>query len=113
MCSTWLPTVLGEITSRSAIALLDRQRATSLSTSTSRAVSPAGPSRRRGTRWPAAASTASTAPPPNPPPPAPPAKRPRLDLGVQLGGRLRGGPGRPVRARLAHGLVGVGGAQHA
>ena len=36
-------------------------RASSLSTSTSRWVSPAGPSRRRATRWPAAPSTASTA----------------------------------------------------
>jgi pimeloyl-ACP methyl ester carboxylesterase len=43
----------------SAIALLDRPRASSRNTSISRAVSPAGPSRRRGTRWPAALSTAS------------------------------------------------------
>ena len=57
----WLPAVFGEITSRAAICLLVRPRATRRRISTSRAVSPAGPSRRRATRWPAAASTASTA----------------------------------------------------
>ena len=44
-----------------AICLLESPRASSRRTSTSRGVSPAGPSRRRGTRWPAAPSTASTA----------------------------------------------------
>ena len=43
MCSTWLPTVLGEMTSRSPISRFDRPRATSLSTSISRAVRPVGP----------------------------------------------------------------------
>ena len=61
MCSAWLPTVFGEIDSRCAISLFESPRASSRSTSTSRGVSPAGPSRRRGTRWPAAPSTASTA----------------------------------------------------
>src|ERR671936_714889 len=59
MCSTWEPAVLGEIVSRSAISLLERPCASSLSTSTSRGVRPAGPSRRRGTRWPAAAQRAA------------------------------------------------------
>src|SRR5919198_1121219 len=45
MCSTWVPAVLGEIVSRSAISLLERPCASSLSTSTSRGVRPAGPSR--------------------------------------------------------------------
>src|SRR5919198_862782 len=47
MCSTWLATVLGEITSSSAISLFESPRASSRSTSTSRCVRPAGPSRRR------------------------------------------------------------------
>src|SRR2546425_935001 len=59
----WLPAVLGEIKSRFAISMLDSPRATSVSTSTSRAVSPDGPERRRGTRWPAAPRTASAASP--------------------------------------------------
>ena len=44
-----------------AICLLDKPSVTSRRTSTSRAVSPAGPSRRRTARCPPAASTASTA----------------------------------------------------
>src|SRR5207247_2041832 len=48
MCSAWLATVFGEITSRSAISLFESPRASSLRTSTSRGVSPAGPSRRHG-----------------------------------------------------------------
>ena len=42
MCSTWLPTVFGEITSRSAISLFESPRASSLSTSTSRCGQPGG-----------------------------------------------------------------------
>ena len=102
MCSTWLATVLGEITSASAIFRLERPRASSFRTSTSRSVRPAGPPRRRGTRWPAAPSTAST---------ASASRRAGLDLGAQLGRRLAGRQRRPVGARLAHGLVGVGGAE--
>src|SRR5436189_111388 len=45
MCSTWLPTVFGVITRASAISLFDMPRATRRSTSTSRAVKPAGPPR--------------------------------------------------------------------
>jgi hypothetical protein len=50
-----LPTVFGEIDSRRAISLFESPRASSRNTSTSRGVSPAGPSRRLTTRWPAAA----------------------------------------------------------
>ena len=98
----WPPSC-GEITSRAAISLLVRPRASSRRTSISRAVSPAGPVRRRDVRWPAAASTAST---------ASASSRPARTSVAQPGG------GRPrrtrlaVRARLAHRLVGVGRGQH-
>ena len=46
--------VFGVITSRPAICLLDRPRASRITASTSRAVSPARASRRRGSRCPAA-----------------------------------------------------------
>ena len=103
MCSTWLPTVFGEITSRSAISLFDSPRASSLSTSTSRGVSPAGPSRRRGTRWPAAPAR-----------PRPPRRRGGRPAPRRAARRRRPPPSaRPVRARLAHRLVGVGRAEDA
>ena len=89
-------TVFGEITSRAAISLFDSPRASSRSTSTSRAVSPAGPSRRRGTRWPAAASTAST---------ASPSRRPASHVGAQLARRprRRTAPGGAAAARASTG----------
>jgi hypothetical protein len=40
MCSMWLPTVFGDITSRWPISLVDRTLAARRSTSTSRAVNP-------------------------------------------------------------------------
>ena len=95
-------TVLGAITSSLAISLLDQPRATSRSTSISRAVRPAGPSRRRPTRWPAANSTAST---------ASPIEASLGDLAPQLGGRGRRRQRGAVRASLAHRLVRVGGAR--
>src|SRR3984957_7900848 len=63
MCSMWLRAVLGEMTRRCAICLLDSPWAASRSTSTSRAVRPAGRSGRRAAwlAWPATDSTASTA----------------------------------------------------
>ncbi len=70
-------------------AWFDRPRATSLSTSTSRAVRPAGPSRRRGTRWPAAPRDGLDRVGVEPA---------GHDLGPQLGGGLGGRARRTVRA---------------
>ena len=53
----WLRAVFGVITSSVAICLFDRPRASRTRTSPSRAVRPATPSRRRGTRWPAGLTT--------------------------------------------------------
>src|SRR6202795_4149741 len=104
MCSAWLATVFGEITNPSAISLLESPRASSLRTSTSRVVRPAGPSRRRGTRWPAAPSTAPT---------APGAWRAALDVGPKLDRGLLGGASRAVGTGLAHRLVRVRGSEDA
>src|SRR4051794_12003721 len=114
MCSTWLPTVFGAITRMSAISLFERPRATRRSTSTSRAVRPAGPPRRRATLWPAGPAAPPRAPGPG-------GAEPRLhrlgveaaglDLAAELRRRLVSRTGRTVRPWLAHRLVGVGCAQ--
>ena len=98
----WLRAVFGEITSRAAISLLDSPRATSRSTSISRAVSPAGPSAAAPDAVPGGGEHGLDRVGVQPP---------GLDLGAQLGGRVLGRERRPMRARLAHRLVGVGGAE--
>jgi hypothetical protein len=63
MRSMWVPAVLGVMFRVRATWRLEAPRAMSVSTSTSRGVSPPGPPRRFLRSWPAAASTASTASP--------------------------------------------------
>ena len=94
----WFPAVFGEMTSRAAISLFDSPCASSRSTSTSRGVSPAGPSRRRWTRCPAAARTAST---------ASASSRPDFASARSAAAASSAESLRAVRARLAHRLVRV------
>ena len=98
MCSTWLPTVFGEITSRRGDLLVRepaREQAEHLDLARRQPGRPlaapgyamAGGAEHRLDRVGVEA--------------------PGADLGAQLGGRLLGRAGRPVRPRLAHRLVGV------
>ena len=93
---------LAEITSCAAICRFDSPRATSRSTSTSRAVSPAGHVRRRRTRWPAARSTAST---------ASPSSRPARTSARSWAAALVAVDAGPVRPGLELGPVDVGGGE--
>ena len=88
MCSTWLPAVFGEITSRAAISLFDRPRASSRSTSTSRGVRP-------GRALAAARDAVAGGAEHGVDGVAVEAAGP--DLGAQLGGRVVGRARRPVR----------------
>ena len=104
MCSTWLPTVLGEITSRCGDLLVGeaaRQQPQHLDLAR-RQARPAR-SRRRGTRWPAAPSTAST---------ASASRRPAVTSARSSAAASPAAARRPMGTRLAHRLVGVGGAEH-
>ena len=97
-----VPVVFGAMDSARAICLIDRPRATRPSVWTSRGVRPHGAAgRRRAARWPAAASTAST---------AAPSSRP-CSACADLRGRPGGGQRGPVRPRLRHRVVRVGGRQ--
>ena len=102
MCSMWLRAVFGVITSSAAICLLDRPRATSRRTSTSRVVSPAGQLPRRPTECPAAARTAAT---------ASAIELPRPHVGLELLRGVLSAERWTVRTRLAHRPVRVDGSE--